>query len=158
DYWLVRCHPSATAPATNPANWGGEVRLTDTSFDLEKAQPGFDKGSPYFVGDYEGLTTVGNDFLAAWGQPHDTDLDSVFFRRAFSAEPLLAPSAGHNDLAATLMSQQVAALLPEAIPLLLCFTETDPVTLAYTGGENLRPALLPSTATGQTVLDDASQA
>ena len=35
----------------------------------------------YFVGDYEGLTTVGRDFVAAWSQPHDNDLDSVFVRR-----------------------------------------------------------------------------
>src|SRR5439155_25882278 len=79
------------------------------------AQLIFEKGTPYFVGDYEGLTTVGNDFLAAWGQPHDSDLDSVFFRRAFAAEPLLADSVGHNHVTATLTSQQASALLPEAL-------------------------------------------
>src|SRR5438046_5801391 len=35
DYWLVQCHPSATVSATNPVNWGNEVRLTDSSFNLE---------------------------------------------------------------------------------------------------------------------------
>lgn len=116
DYRLVRCRPSATAPATDPANWGGELRLTDASFDLEKAaQLINEKSTPYFLGDYEGLTAVGNDFLAAWGQPHDTDLDSVFFRRAFAAEPLLAADVGHNCVSPTLTSQQVAALLPVAI-------------------------------------------
>jgi hypothetical protein len=85
DYWLVHCRPSATSLVTDPANWGSEVRLTDASFDLEKAfQKFLEKGSPYFVGDYEGLTTVGNDFLAVWSQPHHTDPDSVFFRRAGS--------------------------------------------------------------------------
>ena len=79
DYWLVHCHPSDTAPATDPANWGGELRLTEKSFDIETANnPG---GGGYFLGDYEGLATVGNEFLAAWSQPHDNDLDSVFFRR-----------------------------------------------------------------------------
>jgi hypothetical protein len=78
DYWLVHCHPSATAPATDPANWGGEVRLTDTSFDMETAPAPF---GAYFVGDYEGLATVGYDFLAAWAMPHGGDPDSVFFRR-----------------------------------------------------------------------------
>ena len=36
DYWMAFCQPSAKAPATNPANWS-EVRLTNTSFDLEQA-------------------------------------------------------------------------------------------------------------------------
>jgi hypothetical protein len=55
------------------------VRLTDTSFDIETANnPG---GSGYFLGDYQGLTAVGTDFLATWSQPHDNDLDSIFFRR-----------------------------------------------------------------------------
>jgi hypothetical protein len=78
DYWLVHCHPSATTLATDPANWGNEVRLTGTSFDIEKA-PTPEGG--YFIGDYEGLTTVGNDFLATWSQPYGTDPDSIFFRR-----------------------------------------------------------------------------
>jgi hypothetical protein len=85
DYWLVRCHPSATAPATDPANWSGEVRLTNSLFNLEGAAS---TQGYYFIGDYEGLTTAGNDFLAAWGQPHDTDLDSVFFRRAYGDSTL----------------------------------------------------------------------
>jgi hypothetical protein len=78
DYWLVLCHPSASTPPTNPSSWGNEVRLTDTSFDLEKAA--HPEGA-WFVGDYEALTTVGSDFIAAWSQPHDNDLDSVFVRR-----------------------------------------------------------------------------
>jgi hypothetical protein len=78
DYWLVHCHPSAITPATDPASWGNEVRLTATSFDIERAPA---PSGAYFIGDYEGLATVGNDFLATWSQPHDTDLDSIFFRR-----------------------------------------------------------------------------
>ena len=54
------------------------MRLTDTSFDIEKAPTPI---GAYFIGDYEGLTTVGNDFLATWSQPYGTDLDSIFFRR-----------------------------------------------------------------------------
>lgn len=78
DYWLVHCHPSATRPATDPANWKSETRLTDESFNLE-SQPSWWSG--YNLGDYEGLATVGNDFLAPWAQPHGTDLNSIFFRR-----------------------------------------------------------------------------
>lgn len=77
DYWMVHCHPSATKPATNPANWAGEVRLTTQSFDIETVAP----GDRYFIGDYQGLATVGNDFLPAWSQPHDNDFNSIFFRR-----------------------------------------------------------------------------
>jgi hypothetical protein len=87
DYWLVQCHPSATAPATDPANWGSEVRLTNSSFNLEGAPRPAINGGAYFLGDYEGLTTVGNDFLAAWGQPHDTDPDSVYFRDPPAVQP-----------------------------------------------------------------------
>ena len=64
-------------PPTDPGNWD-EVRLTDASFDLEKAAH---PSGAFFVGDYEALTTAGNDFIAAWSQPHDGDLDSVFVRR-----------------------------------------------------------------------------
>ena len=78
DYWLVHCHPSATAPATVPGNWGSEVRLTETSFDIETARTPVGE---IWVGDYEGLATVGNDFLSAWSQSHDTDKGSIFFRR-----------------------------------------------------------------------------
>jgi hypothetical protein len=78
DYWLVHCHPSASTPATDAASWKSETRLTDSSFNLE-IQP--TSWSAYNLGDYEGLTAVGNDFLAPWAQPHGTDLNSIFFRR-----------------------------------------------------------------------------
>jgi hypothetical protein len=78
DYWLVQCHPSRRQPSTDPANWGDEVRLTKRSFDLEKVwAPFFD----YFVGDYEGLATVGNDFVAGFSQVDPENVTSVFFRR-----------------------------------------------------------------------------
>jgi hypothetical protein len=89
DYWLAYCRPSATAPATNPSNWS-EVRLTDTSFDLEQAPTRFN--GAYFLGDYEGLATAGNDFVAVWGMPDGTGTsqESIFFRRAADPSP---PSA-----------------------------------------------------------------
>jgi hypothetical protein len=83
DYWMAFCHPSASAPATNPANWG-EVRLTDTSFNLEQAPARF--AGDFFLGDYEGLKAVGNDFVAVWGMPDGsaTSQESIFFRMGFS--------------------------------------------------------------------------
>jgi len=77
DYWLVHCHPSARRPSTDPANWKSEIRLTDMSFNIETA---LDFGG-LWVGDYQGLAAVGNGFVAVWTQPHDTDPDSIFFRR-----------------------------------------------------------------------------
>jgi hypothetical protein len=73
----VRGDPHGRGGLTNPANWGDELRLTDSSFDLEKAP---DVSGP-FVGDYQGLAAVGNSFLALFAQPHGTDPDSIFSRR-----------------------------------------------------------------------------
>lgn len=53
DYWLVHCH----ADCTNPGNWS-ETHVAG-SFDMETAP--FAQG--FFVGDYEGLASVGNAFL-----------------------------------------------------------------------------------------------
>jgi hypothetical protein len=93
DYWMVQYHPSVGKPPTDPTAWGSELRLTDSSFNLETA---LRPDGVYFLGDYEGLTTVGTDFLAAWAMPHDSDIDSVYFRRVFAiggGESFIDPSA-----------------------------------------------------------------
>jgi hypothetical protein len=118
DYWLAFCHPSASAPATNSANWR-EVRLTDTSFDLEQAPSRTSLGfsGSFYLGDYEGLAAAGNDFVAVWGMPNGsaTSQESIYFRRVIAGSPLLAASIGHTPGAATLTAAQVNGLLPEAI-------------------------------------------
>jgi probable HAF family extracellular repeat protein len=75
DYWLAM-NP---APATNPGTWS-EVRLTNTSFNLEQAPTRFN--GAFFLGDYEGLAAAGNDFVAVWGMPDGsaTGQESIFFR------------------------------------------------------------------------------
>src|SRR5262249_54911077 len=78
DYWFVHAHPRDPGGLTNPANWADELRLTKRSFDLERA-PNTVRG--LFVGDYEGLPTAGNSFLAFWAQPHRRDPANLFFRR-----------------------------------------------------------------------------
>jgi len=78
DYWLVQCHPSPRVSPANPANWGNEIRITSRSFDMEKAWAPF---LSYFVGDYEGLAAVGNDFVTVFGQVDQNNVTSVFFRR-----------------------------------------------------------------------------
>ncbi|MGH2619869.1 MAG: sialidase family protein [Anaerolineales bacterium] len=75
DYFVIHCHPSAGC--TNSANWGNEIRLTTTSFNMRQAP--FARG--FFVGDYEGLASDGNNFVAFFSQPHGSDPSSVFFRR-----------------------------------------------------------------------------
>jgi hypothetical protein len=79
DYWFVRGNPHGPGGLTNPANWGDELRLTDSSFDMEKAPPAHASG--YFLGDYQGLAADGNGFVPLFTQPHGTDPDSIFSRR-----------------------------------------------------------------------------
>jgi hypothetical protein len=61
DHWMVHCHPSGTTTCAEADDWGDELRLTDTSFDVEQLP--FARGPfGYFVGEYEGLTNMGNIF------------------------------------------------------------------------------------------------
>jgi hypothetical protein len=49
DYWMVHCHLSCA----DAASWGDEIRLTNTSFDIEQAP--FARGpNGFFLGEYEG--------------------------------------------------------------------------------------------------------
>jgi len=63
DYWIVQC----PANCANASNWGNEARLTGSSFDIEQA-PAARGPFGYFVGDYEGLTNVGNTFRPVFVQ------------------------------------------------------------------------------------------
>jgi hypothetical protein len=58
DYWLVHCHGTCT----DPANWS-ESHVAGP-FDEEQAA--FSRG--YFVGDYEGMVTIGRTFGPFFGQ------------------------------------------------------------------------------------------
>ncbi len=58
DHWIVHCH----SDCTSAASWtGNENRLTTTSFDIEQA-PAARGPFGYFLGEYEGLTNIGNAF------------------------------------------------------------------------------------------------
>lgn len=79
DCWLVQCHPSPGTPATDPANWGNEVRLTSASFNLE-ALPVLIDG--LWFGDYLGLAGVGGDgFVSAFSAVDAGGVTSIFARR-----------------------------------------------------------------------------
>jgi BNR repeat-like domain len=76
DYFLVHCHPADPGGCTDAANWGDEVQITDTSFDMRLAP--FANG--FFTGDYEGLSSIGDSFTPFFSQSHGTDPSSTFFR------------------------------------------------------------------------------
>jgi len=82
DRWLVQCHPSPNGPATNPACWSSEVRLTTSSFNMEAVVPVLFGG--FFPGEYFGLATARNDFVATFTQPDRDNVTSVFFARSVS--------------------------------------------------------------------------
>ena len=66
DRWIVQCQPSSANPATNPANWGTEIRLTNSSFNVEAVVPILPAG--FFLGDYFGLA-AGTSFQSVFTQP-----------------------------------------------------------------------------------------
>lgn len=76
DYFLVHCHPADPGGCTDAANWGNEVRVTNSSFDTRLAP--FANG--FFTGDYEGLSSIGDSFTPFFSQSHGTDPSSTFFR------------------------------------------------------------------------------
>jgi hypothetical protein len=78
DYWLARCKPSSTTPATNPASWGGEVRLTDSSFNIAAC---FTLLGDFYIGESFGLATVGKDFVSTFTQVDQDNVAAIFFRR-----------------------------------------------------------------------------
>jgi hypothetical protein len=79
DYWLVQCHPSPNAPATNLANWGNEVRVTSASFNLEDC---FVLIDGLWLGDYFGLAPAGGGgFVSVFGAVDQNNNTSVFARR-----------------------------------------------------------------------------
>lgn len=74
DAWVLFCAPSSATSCTKPANWGHELRLTDSSFNIDQAPL---TGAGYFLGDYFGLVAQGRmvwpAFTAVVG-PGRTDL------------------------------------------------------------------------------------
>ena len=71
DQWFVHCHPNTDC--TNPANWA-ESHVYG-SFDIENAATA---GSRYFLGDYEGLTSIGTNFASFFSAPTVIDPDNTY--------------------------------------------------------------------------------
>jgi BNR/Asp-box repeat len=70
DQWFIHCH--ATADCTDPANWS-ENHVAG-SFDIENAP--VSRG--YFLGDYEGLDSIGTTFTSFFSQTTPTDTDNTY--------------------------------------------------------------------------------
>jgi hypothetical protein len=82
DYWAVFGTPAGGRGLADPRAWGHELRLTNHPANLELT----DTFNTLFVGDYQGLSAVGNDFLALFGQAVSADdPSSIFFRRIRAA-------------------------------------------------------------------------
>lgn len=79
DRWLVLCRPSSTRAASDSACWDSEIRLTMSSFNMEAVVPVMPFG--LFLGDYFGLDSAGDNFIAVFAQPDDEKVTSVFARR-----------------------------------------------------------------------------
>jgi hypothetical protein len=74
DQWFVHCHPGPTVDCANPSNWA--ENHVYGSFDIEKAATA--GGGAYFLGDYEGLATIGRNFAAFFSAPTATDPDNTY--------------------------------------------------------------------------------
>jgi hypothetical protein len=72
DAFVVHCH----ANCANPASWGSEIRVTDSSFDSRKAPV----ARGFFLGDYVGLGASGNAVFPFFTMTHGTDPASIFVR------------------------------------------------------------------------------
>jgi hypothetical protein len=71
DEWLIHCHP--TVDCTDSVNWA--ENHVDGPFDIELAPV----ARGYFLGDYDGLASVGDAFVAVFGETTPTDQADQFY-------------------------------------------------------------------------------
>jgi len=70
DQWFIHCHP--TSDCTDPANWA--ENHVDGSFDIENAAT----AGGYFLGDYDGLDSIGTTFTSFFSKTTSTDKDNTY--------------------------------------------------------------------------------
>ena len=80
DYWLSLCHPRSKLAASDQACWNTEVRLTDTSFNLQANSMILFDGRIFF-GDYFGLAGTGDGFVSTFTAVDSQNVTSTFARR-----------------------------------------------------------------------------
>jgi hypothetical protein len=73
DYWMIHCHGSCSSPGS----WAGNETHVGGPFDLEQAA----NAGGYFLGDYEGLVSIGNSFGSFFDQAINqaTNPSDVFY-------------------------------------------------------------------------------
>jgi hypothetical protein len=87
DQFAVFCDP-ASSDCTKSANWGGEKRLTDASFDMLDAPV----ARGHFLGDYMGSASVTQDVHPAFGIADGANQTSIFTRNISLAPTVAAAS------------------------------------------------------------------
>lgn len=70
DQWFIHCHP--TADCTDPVNWA--ENHVDGPFNIENAPV----AGGYFLGDYEGLASIGTTFTSFFSETTATDKDNTY--------------------------------------------------------------------------------
>jgi hypothetical protein len=70
DQWFVHCHP--TTDCTDPENWA--ENHVDGSFDIENAAT----AGGFFLGDYEGLSSIGTTFESFFSKTTTTDKNNTY--------------------------------------------------------------------------------
>jgi hypothetical protein len=70
DQWFIHCHPSSDC--TDPANWAESH--VDGPFDIENAAT----AGGFFLGDYEGLASIGTTFTSFFSETTATDKDNTY--------------------------------------------------------------------------------
>jgi BNR/Asp-box repeat len=73
DQWFIHCHP--TSDCADPANWA--ENHVDGPFDIENAPI----AGGYFLGDYEGLSSIGTTFVSFFSKTTTTDKDNTYLGR-----------------------------------------------------------------------------
>jgi hypothetical protein len=77
DQWFLHCHPSDDC--TDSGNWA--ENHVDGSFDIENAP--ISRG--YFLGDYEGLDSIGTTFASFLSETTATDRDNTYLAKISAA-------------------------------------------------------------------------
>lgn len=70
DQWFIHCHP--TSDCTDAANWA--ENHVDGPFDIENAAT----AGGYFLGDYDGLASIGTTFTSFFSKTTATDKDNTY--------------------------------------------------------------------------------
>ena len=76
DYWAVFCNPRAGS-CSDSARWGGELRVTEASFNYLDAP----LAGGHFLGDYMGLKRAGNAVYPVFGMATGPNKTDIFTRK-----------------------------------------------------------------------------